>query len=142
MKTKFTEPMREALIRYIEGGNTIETACKMVGVHKTQFYRWVKRGEDAREGTTFRKFHDDVQAAEARAEVRAMTILQQGMRDDPKWAAWYLERRLPQQYGRRQYTEQQTGPILVQLKWHEGADPLPPPATSEVSVMHQLPEGA
>jgi transposase-like protein len=140
-RSKFTEENRSAILRYLEAGNTVETACRMVGVHRSQIYRWLKRGEDARAGTIFRTFYDDVQAAEARAEVRAMTIVQQGMRDDPRWAAWYLERRRPEQWGRRGSVEHpQAGPLVIELTWSTGAS-ASRLADSEVTVLG-LPEGS
>jgi transposase len=138
-RSKFTEENRAAIIRYLEAGNTVETACRMVEVHKSQLYRWLKRGEEARPGTTSRSFYDQVQAAEARAEVRAVTILQQGMRDDPKWAAWYLERRRPESWGRRSTVEHaQAGPLAVALTWTDGTNASPPPDPGAAAP----PEGA
>jgi transposase-like protein len=133
-RSKFTEENRAAILRYLEAGNTVETACRMVGIHRSQLYRWLQRGEEARPGTTFRRFYDDVQAAEARAEVRAMTILQQGMRDDPKWAAWYLERRRPEQWGKRSPPEPSpipAGPMVVRLELPGGSQE----ASSEILAL-------
>jgi excisionase family DNA binding protein len=140
-RSKFTEENRSAILRYLEAGNTVETACRMVGIHRSQIYRWLKRGEDARAGTTYRTFYDDVQASEARAEVRAMTIVQRGMPDDPKLAVWYLERRRPEQWGRRASVEHtQAGPLVIELKWSGGAS-ASRLADSEVTVL-PIPDGA
>lgn len=95
MRSKFDAATRQAIIDILEGGSTILTAARAVGVHRATLHRWLARGENARLGTTFREFFDAVQAAEAHAEIRAANLIQQGMRDDPKWAAWYLERRRP-----------------------------------------------
>ncbi|GAI79278.1 unnamed protein product [marine sediment metagenome] len=47
--TKLTPELQEKIIKYIRGGNYVETACNAVGVHKTNFYIWLKRGKAGEE---------------------------------------------------------------------------------------------
>jgi len=136
-RSKFTVENREALARYLQQGNTQETACRMVGIHKSQLYRWLNRGENAREGTAFRDFYDAMQRAEGEAETRAQLYVQQGMKNDPKWTAWYLERRHPEQWGKRMWVERKAepmGPIVVKLE-------LPSMPSRPSSTIEQLPAG-
>ena len=136
-RSKFTAENRDLLTRYLQQGNTQETACRMVGIHKSQLYRWLNRGENAREGTAFRDFYDAMQRAEGEAETRAQLYVQQGMKNDPKWTAWYLERRHPEQWGKRMWVERNAepiGPIVVKLE-------LPSMPSRPRSTIEQLPAG-
>ena len=44
---KLTPKLQKKLIKYIENGNYIVTACKAVGINKLTYYRWVQRGTKA-----------------------------------------------------------------------------------------------
>lgn len=124
---KFTQAVQAAVVDAIGKGHTIRDACALAGIHHTQFYRWMERGEQGRPGSAYRAFFDAVKAAEAELMGECLDILTTGMKDDPKWAAWMLERRRPADYGKPEKVEHSGpdgGPLVVELKWQAG--PLPP----------------
>jgi len=94
-----TDPRIEPLLTALRAGNTRRAAARYAGIHSTQFYRWL-------EGTAFRA---QVERAEADAEVRMLTkVAQAANGGDWKAAAWWLDRRLPADYGRRERIELQS----------------------------------
>jgi hypothetical protein len=113
-------PEREAaLLQQLRLGNTRSAAASYVEIGRATFYRWL-------EDETFR---DTVERAEAEAESRFLAQIAKAAADGT-WtaAAWWLERRRPEAYARRDRTESKVeltgkdgGPIrtLSDLPDHE-----------------------
>ena len=91
-------PEREArILQVLEAGNTRRAACEYVGIDQDTMSRWCARYAD---------FADRVRKAEAQAEIQAVAIIRQGIRNgDTADAKWWLERRRPDDYGRREKVE-------------------------------------
>ena len=81
-------------------GNTIQTACALAGLSRKSYYRWLKEAEDAPEGHPLRHFRDTVKEALAEAQHRMLMIIQKAAVKDWRAAAWFLERRCPEDWGR------------------------------------------
>jgi hypothetical protein len=89
--TKLTRERRTRILELIEDGNHLRTACAAAGVSHTAFYRWLNRGEDARETAestgqpipdaeaVYVEFVDAVARARARAETKAVSVVQRSM---------------------------------------------------------------
>lgn len=90
--TKRTPEREQRLFEALRAGNTRKAACLYAGVGLSQFAEWQER---------FRDFREAIQKAEADAEVRAVAQIAQAARDGT-WqaAAWWLERRRADDYGR------------------------------------------
>lgn len=113
-------PDREqAVLNSLRLGNTRAAAASFAGVGRATFYRWL-------EDETFR---DAIETAEAEAESRFLSQVAKAAVDGT-WtaAAWWLERRRPEAYARRDRTESKVeltgkdgGPIrtLSDLPDHE-----------------------
>ena len=43
--TKLTPQLQKEMVRIVQGGNYIETACDYVGLAKRTFYLWLERGK-------------------------------------------------------------------------------------------------
>jgi len=88
--TKRTPEREQRLFEALRAGNTRKAACLYAGVGLSQFAEWQER---------FRDFREAIQKAEADAEVRAVAQIAQAARDGT-WqaAAWWLERRRPEDY--------------------------------------------
>lgn len=99
---KRTDP---AMIRALEGallsGNSYIVACELAGIGKTTFFRYLQEGEEANPGTIAREFRDRIKRAEATAMGRNILHIQKAAKKDWRAAAWFLERRAPQDYGNR-----------------------------------------
>lgn len=90
---KYTPELVEQLIKYIEAGNYIETACGAIGLSKQTFYKWLKRKSD---------FSDAIKRAESKAIIRNLTIIQIAAPKNWTAAAWFLERKDYKNWGRKE----------------------------------------
>lgn len=88
---------RKAVLEAIRNGNTREAACEAAGIGRSTFYRML-----AEDGT----LRDAVARSEAEAEQTAVdAILRTVHSNTPQShvaAAWWLERRRPNAYGRNE----------------------------------------
>jgi hypothetical protein len=84
--TALTDTVEETLLGLFMRGMSIDASCALAGITATTFYRWMQRGEDAREtldatGTLdekeerFRDFRESVLDARAQAEQRMVGIV-------------------------------------------------------------------
>jgi len=97
-KLKLTPELQEKICRYLRLGAYVETACKIVGVHKDTFYEWVKRGN---KGTApYAAFVAAIDVAMGEAEMRDVAIIGEAAKTQWTAAAWRLERKFPDRYGR------------------------------------------
>ena len=98
--TKLTPELQTKVCALIEAGNYAETACACAGISSSTFYSWRQRGEREEAGE-YADFAAAVDEAEAQAERKAVVMVQMGMRDDPRLAMTFLERRFPKRWQRR-----------------------------------------
>jgi hypothetical protein len=102
-KSKLTPELQEKLLNLLRRGNYIETAAACVGIHKDTFYAWMKRG--SRGDKRFAAFVEAVHRAMAESEAMDLAIIQRASANQWQAAAWRLERRFPEKYGRRDATK-------------------------------------
>jgi len=100
-KSKLTEDLISRIVPIIEEGNFAEVAYSSVGIGKTTFYRWLSLGEKATTGV-YRDFWNAIKKAEAIAETRYLGVIRDAA-NSGNWtaAAWYLERRYPDRWGKK-----------------------------------------
>jgi transposase-like protein len=92
--SKRTPDRERLIIQVLEAGNTRRAACEYVGIDQDTLSRWCSR---------FADFADRVRKAEATAEVQAVAIIRQGIKNgDTADAKWWLERRRPEDYARHE----------------------------------------
>lgn len=138
--TKLTPELQEEMIKVIQAGNYVETACAFVGLSKNTFYDWLKRA--ARETERLAKnprarmkkseapyveFSDAVKRAQGQAEVRDVLLIAKAAEHVWQAAAWRLERKFPDRWGRRSPHEEvhkDQGPLIqvIDLDREENAD--------------------
>lgn len=107
------DPKVTLLIQALQGGNFVETACAFAGLNPSTVYRWLDRGSTERSRqqaghkpdpmeTPYIELCNAIEKARAQAVVANVTVIQQAARSGT-WqaAAWWLERTMPNQYGRR-----------------------------------------
>ena len=134
---KLTEEIIEKLCDLIRKGAYIETAVAYCGICKDTFYRWLKEGARTKEDNLFKKLTDALWVAQAESEMRDLYIIDKAAqgspdilaRDEhgnllldsngypmiqeygmpPNWkaAAWRLERRHPNHWGRKSQIQQE-----------------------------------
>ena len=108
--------MRERVVTLVRQGQTYETAARLAGISRDTLFEWRRRGQTAVERRAggeqvdaaelvFLAFADAVSAARAEAEAEAVDVIWSAMPRDWRAAAWYLERSVPEHWGRRSHTE-------------------------------------
>ena len=124
--TKLTAEVQEQIVTAVQNGAYLETAAAYAGVSKQALFKWLKRGREQKRGL-YRNFVDAVEKAMADAELRDLALISRAAAGVPikktktikrangtiettveestqvSWqaAAWRLERRFPDRYGRR-----------------------------------------
>ena len=99
--TKFTPDVRTRIIAAIRNGNTYEASANYGGICYSLLREWIVRGEEDESGD-FLEFVEAVKKAEAEAEVESVALIRRSAQDG-QWqaAAWFLERRKPSDWGRK-----------------------------------------
>ena len=115
--TRCTPEVTQRVADAIRGGNYANVAARYAGIGERTFYKWMERAASGEE--PFVQFQQAIKEAEAAAEVRNMALIQQAAQAGTWQAsAWYLERRYPSRYGRRDRLEHSGpdgGPIKQQV---------------------------
>lgn len=99
--SKLTPHAQETIVAALRVGATYEHAALVAGITYRTFRLWMQEGERTTHGRFFH-FFQAVKRAEAEAAVKWLARIEQAA-DDGVWqaAAWKLERRYPEQWGRR-----------------------------------------
>ena len=114
------EQLVEALCDSIATGMYVNLACQSVGISTSALSEWKKK--DNKAYTLTIKFGKRIQIAEAKAiERRIKRIEEAGENGSWQADAWYLERRYPHLFGKRDTVaiENQDNP-KVRLRWADG----------------------
>jgi predicted DNA-binding protein YlxM (UPF0122 family) len=111
--TKLTKELINEIAQYLRAGNYIETTAALVGVHRDSIYEWLKRGNAEIERVSksnrarirkreeiFVEFTDTVKKAQAQAEAMLVGLIGQAAQKNWTAAAWRLERKYPDKWGR------------------------------------------
>jgi hypothetical protein len=97
--SKFTEPVRAAILESVRNGAPRGVAAAAAGIAGFTLRRWLAEGKRQKRGA-FRAFLCDLKKAEAEAVIeRVKVITAAGDRGSWQAAAWWLERRHPQEWG-------------------------------------------
>jgi transposase len=91
-KSKYTSETVEKITQAIRLGATYELAASYAGIDHSTFFRWMNDKSD---------FRDAVKAAEGAGAMQWLAKIEKAA-SDGNWqaAAWKLERRYPERYGR------------------------------------------
>ena len=104
-KGKLTKELIEKAADIIARGNYYKVAIDILGIDKGTWYEWMRQGEiDANKGVNSLKaeFFNSIKKAEATAIDRNLSIIQKAaMEGNWQASAWYLERKYPEQWGKR-----------------------------------------
>jgi len=95
--------LQARLVEAVEKGNYVCTACDLVGISTPTYYDWKMRGDKGEE--PFSSFLSAIKEAEAKAEDNALQVIQGANKDSWQSAAWYLERRKPDRWGKKERIE-------------------------------------
>jgi transposase len=100
---KLTPNIQARIVEAVTVGAYRAQAAQYAGIGVSTFYRWLETGEaDATEGimSKFRDLWEDVIKAETKDELRLLALITKAA--ETKWpaAAWRLERKHPERWGR------------------------------------------
>lgn len=120
--TILSKDLVDSIAEVVRAGAFYEEAALTVGIGRSTLYKWREEGEaDIEHGkaTLAAYFVDALTRASAEAEQAAAQAILSARYTDWRAAAWYLERRNPGRWGRRDHVEHsgavKTGePILVE----------------------------
>ena len=113
--TKLTPELTVKICDMLRAGNYLETAAAYAGIDKATLHRWLKRGRAEmdriasqgkgkikRSEQPFVDFCNSVEKALSEGEVRDLIIISNAAKSDWKAAAWKLERKFPDKWGRKE----------------------------------------
>ena len=108
-RSKLTPEVKEKICGYVRQGLSFEAAARLAGISESTFYRWRHWGENARSGI-FREFWEELKKAEVEAEAALVNYIRTEAQSGT-WqaAAWILERRYPERWGKRERVEHEHG---------------------------------
>lgn len=124
--TKLNFDTHNKIITAIRAGNYIETAAAYAGINKSTLYDWLKRGEREKQRVAknprykirksekpYVEFSNAVEKALAEAEIRDVAIIAKAAEEQWQAAAWRLERKFPDRWGRRVLDVEHKGKLEV-----------------------------
>ena len=137
--TKLTPEVQTTIVNALAAGVYLETAASAAGVSRDTLNEWLRNGARCKAGVQ-KGFSDAVKKALAASELRHAATISLASQSQWQAAAWILERRWPQRWGRVERHEQTGeggGPIVVRVVYDE------PPKPSSIIEMEprELTEG-
>ena len=127
---KINPTIQAELVKMIQAGNYMETAAAFVGISISTMRDWIRRGEreaqrfideprarPIKSETPFLEFSAAIKKAQAAAEIRDVIIIGDAARESWQAAAWRLERKYPEKWGRKDRHEvsgPSGGPVQIE----------------------------
>ena len=100
-KSKLNKELIEKAYELVAAGNYDKDIYPILGIDKATWYRWLSEGEKAKSGIK-RDFYDTIKKAEKDAIARNVKVIQTaGERGNWQAAAWWLERKFPDDWGQK-----------------------------------------
>lgn len=110
--TKCTPELTEKICEYLASGCYVCTACQAVGISETTLGNWRARAAEGEE--PYVTFVEATKEAEAKAELRALALVQKAMPENWTAAMTWMERKFPDRWSRgerREVTGAGGGPV-------------------------------
>lgn len=119
---KLDEELADNLVNAIKLGSYIEHACAYAGINSSTYRRWRQNAE--KEIEPYKSLFERIYQAEAEAVMRRLGRIEKAAADG-NWQAdgWFLERKYPDKFGKRDKITLQTDPnepVLINLNWADG----------------------
>lgn len=100
MRPKLTEEMIERMVALKSDGLSNKDICRAVGIHEATFYRWLNKPSNK----LHRALNEELKKAESSYKQTLLnSIRDAALAKNSFWtaAAWLLERKYPEEYGRQ-----------------------------------------
>ncbi len=110
--SRLTPERSKVLLEGVKMGLTYKLACARSGITFTTFRKWIEKGEQQATGE-YRDFLDLLTKAEADGAAQSIAAIKIAAQKDWRAAAWMLEARHPEEYGRKrlEVTGKNGGPV-------------------------------
>ena len=133
--TSLTPEVQARIVEAVAAGNTRHDAAEYAGVGRSTFLAWLARGrkKNGRNGRPYRDLLDAVKKAEAGAVVRNVAIIQKAANKTWQAAAWWLERKNPQDWAGYRHEVRELLKLARQIRERQrdgGDPPTNPPAAA------------
>jgi hypothetical protein len=102
--TKLTPEMRDKICAQLRNGLFRRHAAALAGIPEQTLSEWYHRGARDEKGV-YRDFFHAVNAAEAEFAQAGSEMMRAAVAHNPKLMQWFLSRRFPELYGRRDNVE-------------------------------------
>lgn len=108
--SKFTPEAQRIILEALRMGARREAAAKLAGVAPQTLSHWLSQ-----KGEPWETFALEVDRAEGGAEVKAAGLVMKAAQKSPQWAAWWLEHKHPEAWGRHrvEVTGADGGPLAI-----------------------------
>lgn len=104
--SKLTPELQAEIILLIRVGNFVETVCTTVGINKSTFYNWIKKGEQSNHPRNkYNIFQKSVKKAMAWSEAKDVANITKHSENDWRASAWKLSRKFPKKWGKKSYED-------------------------------------
>lgn len=108
---KYNPDRHQRIVETLRAGNTRRAASWAGGIDQDTFGRWLVR---------YPEFADDVKAAEADAELAMVQRVRTAADDSWQAAAWWLERKMKQDWSARQeQTGADGGAVQIRVRFED-----------------------
>lgn len=97
--SKLTPDVTKRFLDAVRLGSPYELACKYAGITYDTLINWRKRAENNEQD--YSQFFESLSLAEGQAVIQWLAQIEKHSQADAKWAAWKLERRYPNEFGRQ-----------------------------------------
>jgi len=115
-KRKMTPEVIAKLVEAVEAGSTHRLACQYAGIGPTLFYATLQSNAE---------FSNIIKGAEASGAMKFLSRITDASELQWQAAAWMLERRFPDEYGKRVVEHSGQGGGAIQIKVTYDDSPLP-----------------
>ena len=113
--TKLNPTIQGLLCDAIVKGLPFNHACSLVGISYQTMREWMKKGKNQLEGL-YRDFYVAIKKSEALVVQNALESIHSASRAGTWTAsAWLLERRYPEQFGRKRLQSEEVTPIEISI---------------------------
>lgn len=121
--TKRTPEVEARICDVLRTGNTRKAACDYAGIDQDTFANWLARFSD---------FSDAVKKAESECEVRNVALIQKAAQETWTAAAWWLERRRPDDWARKDKLQHEGGIRVTVAYEGDKANPAAPASGADI----------
>lgn len=140
-KTKLSRRVQDRIIKALSSGSSRKIAYCCAGVAESTFYSWMKKGEDG-DGELFMAFRRAVLKAENEHFERMAEIVTSAADESWHAAAWMLERRNRDDYGKYAPPPKVDKLLQIGLVLFDQDEQTPKAgALIQLSTVHQLEDG-